>query len=319
MEYSVIITQTKIFVYTMGIQTLSKMIHKECVSGYNTIQLNKLNGKRIAVDISIYMYRYKRSRQLIPDMFILCSLFREHNIHPVFVFDGAPPEHKMDIIEKRREKKRNVRDELKRIDKLLESTTISYKERCMYEKERKCIDRSATHISMSDVENVQQLLTLYGMIWVRSNTEADITCAWLNLNGYVWGVMSDDTDMFPLGCSYVIRNVNIINESCIIYDTYKILNELSITMDELRMLCLTSKNDSNTNNIETKLIYEQYQMFKKNSHIYKYENINMNDSIYRIKDDNINNDFDISPKEVITNKDYDKTKLIKFLEEYNFY
>jgi hypothetical protein len=104
-----------------------------------------------------------------------------------------------------------------------------------------------------------------------------------------------------------------------IYDTYKILNELSITMDELRMLCLTSKNDSNTNNIETKLIYEQYQMFKKNNHIYKYENININDSIYRIKDDNINNDFYISPKEIITNKEYDKTRLIKFLGDHNFY
>jgi len=296
----------------MGVQTLSKMIHSECNYGYKHTHLSALRGKKIAVDISIYLYRFKRCRQLIPDMFLLCSLFRENDISPIFVFDGQPPEHKNEVIEKRREKKKYVRDELEKLDKILNSSTLTIEERCKYEQERMYVDRMATHISKEDIENVQSLLSYYGMTWINSESEADVTCAWLCNNKYVWGVLSDDTDMFPLGCAFVIRNLNIINESCVVYDTYKILSELSMNIHDFRALCSLSKNDSNTNTNKN-LIYDTYKSYKKNNKVYDSES-SIDTSLY-----NVNCDSPTFQHDFIHNKTFDVMQLKYFLNDFNFY
>ena len=104
----------------MGIQHLNKYIrnkitlynsnnnnnnNKEEGSAIKTITFSELNGKKIVIDTSIYMYRFSSERCLIDSMYQMISLFKMNGIIPIFVFDGPSPVEKKELIKQRREEK----------------------------------------------------------------------------------------------------------------------------------------------------------------------------------------------------------------------
>ena len=64
------------------------------------MHMSNLSGKKIAVDISIYLYKYESENALLENMFMMLSIFRHYNIIPVFIFDGKPPAEKMELLQK---------------------------------------------------------------------------------------------------------------------------------------------------------------------------------------------------------------------------
>jgi hypothetical protein len=50
-------------------------------------------------------------------------------------------------------------------------------------------------------------------------------------------------DMFVYGANRVLRYLSLINHTVVLYDTEKLLNELDITQQELREICVLSGND----------------------------------------------------------------------------
>jgi len=89
----------------MGVRKLNRFIQHRCPNASSRVHLRDLSGKRIAVDTSIYMYRYSGEGALLENMYLMASVFRYYNIHAVFVFDGPPPPQKTEIIEIRKKKK----------------------------------------------------------------------------------------------------------------------------------------------------------------------------------------------------------------------
>jgi 5'-3' exonuclease len=89
----------------MGIRGLNRFIQQKCANSATRIHLSELSGKRVAVDTSIYMYRYSGEGALLENMYLMASVFRHYDIHAVFIFDGPPPPQKTDLIELRRKKK----------------------------------------------------------------------------------------------------------------------------------------------------------------------------------------------------------------------
>ena len=51
-----------------------------------------LSGKRIAVDISIYLYKYEAEDALLENMYVMLSIFRHYNIIPITVIDYNHPD-----------------------------------------------------------------------------------------------------------------------------------------------------------------------------------------------------------------------------------
>ena len=92
----------------MGIKHLNKFFKENASESTKLISLSELSGKKIAVDISIYLYRYIADNSLIDSMYLMLILFRTNNITPVFIFDGKPPEEKKDLLQKRKTDKRNA-------------------------------------------------------------------------------------------------------------------------------------------------------------------------------------------------------------------
>ena len=64
--------------------------------------LSFLSGKKIAIDTSIYLYKYRSQEALHENFYSMISLFHKYNIIPIFVFDGKPPLEKMDELRKRK-------------------------------------------------------------------------------------------------------------------------------------------------------------------------------------------------------------------------
>ena len=167
----------------MGIRLLHRFINETCNHSIEKIHLKQLRGKRIAVDISIYMYKFKHTDTLIENIFNMCTLFRYYKIHPIFVFDGVPPKEKEKEIQQRYLKKQKYRNDEKTYNRYVLKT--------------------------EDIENVKLLFDYYGMNYIVAHGEADNLCAYLCRTKKVFACLSEDTDMFVFGCPYKIGRAHV--------------------------------------------------------------------------------------------------------------
>jgi hypothetical protein len=81
----------------MGIKNLHYFLKKNCPTVYKKIPISKYAFKKIAIDTSIYVCRFKNSfgQRYIDYFFRLISILRYNEINPVFIYDSkSPPEKK---------------------------------------------------------------------------------------------------------------------------------------------------------------------------------------------------------------------------------
>ena len=107
----------------MGIRNLNKFLRSNCQTSIQCVAMSELAGKKIAVDISIYMYKFAGDGTLIENMYLMLSIFRYYKIIPVFIFDGKSPTEKKELLEKRRRDKQSAQKEYNALKKQLETDT----------------------------------------------------------------------------------------------------------------------------------------------------------------------------------------------------
>ena len=282
----------------MGIRMLNKFLQDKCKTSISFINLSELSGKRIAVDISIYLYKFLSENALLENLYLMISIFREHKITPIFVFDGKPPVEKNDTIAFRKKTKMNAREEYYRLKQILhdiesdaailsesegnsdsnsnsnrtivevdEETSVSIPSnsvdiRMMMNKlKKKFVILKSVHI-----QDAKTLLQAYGMTYIESPGEADILCAKLVSKNIVYACLSEDTDMFVYGCSRVLRYLSLTSSTTIIYDFQEIIKTLDMTPYEFRQLCIMYGCDylpkNENQNYKNMTIFNSYKMFK---------------------------------------------------------
>jgi hypothetical protein len=233
----------------MGIRNLNRFIQHRCPEASSRVHLREFAGKRIAVDTSIYMYRYSGEGALLENMYLMASVFRHYNIHAVFVFDGPPPPQKTDIIEIRKKKKDEAQKQydalmkMKKEKKDASGCEITTTELVDIEETMRELKKQFVRLRDCDVSSVKELLVSFGFATIDAEGEADALCATLSIRKRVDACMSDDTDMFVYGCPVVLRNVSLLNHSVVMYDTSTILKTLSLTQQEFKMMCVISGTD----------------------------------------------------------------------------
>jgi hypothetical protein len=253
----------------MGIKHLNRFLRDEAQSSINFILLEELSGKKLAVDISIYMYKYASEGCLLENMYLMLSTFRYYNIELVFIFDGKPPPEKKELLQKRKEDKQDAENEYKILKKQLDSCCIDDIEKHELIANMDILKKKFIYISKNDIDNVKSLIRAYGSSYYDAPGEADELCAWLVIKNKVWGCLSEDMDMFVYGCGYVIRYLSLLNKTAVLYDTKGILNSLGITQKELKQICVISGTDysfnkktvCNDDNIPN--LYKTLSYFKK--------------------------------------------------------
>lgn len=233
----------------MGVRNLNRFIQQRCPNASSRVHLRDLSGKRIAVDTSIYMYRYSGEGALLENMYLMASVFRHYNIHAVFVFDGPPPPQKTEMIEIRKKKKDEAK---KQYDTLLKMTKekkdasgcdITTAELDDIEETMRELKKQFVRLRDCDVSTVKELLVSFGFATIDAEGEADALCAKLSIRKRVDACMSDDTDMFVYGCPVVLRNISLLNHSVMRYDMVEILKTLALTQQEFKMMCVVSGTD----------------------------------------------------------------------------
>ncbi len=266
----------------MGIRYLNRFLKDNALQSIKLCGLSELSGKKIAVDISIYMYRFASDNNLIENMYLMLSLFRYYNIIPIFIFDGKPPPEKRELLQKRKEDKQSAEEEYYKLKNSLEinkDMDDSDKQEIIYNMDM--LKKKFVSINKHEIDIVKNLIRYYGATYYDAPGEADELCAMLTIKEKVWACLSEDMDMFVYGCPRVIRYFSLLNHTAVIYDIKGILNNLGITQKELREICVLSGTDYNLecddNNITltmTLKYFKKYHKSKSNLGFYDWLNEN---------------------------------------------
>ena len=207
-----------------------------------------LDSKRIAVDISIYLYKYEGDNMLLENMYLMLSIFRHHNIIPIFIFDGKPPPEKKELLMKRKEDKQEAQKEYEKLQKSLDNNDDfddTEKQEIVATMDQ--LKKQFIHINKDKIEQVKELIRAYGATYYDAPGEADELCALLVLKKKVWACLSEDMDLFVYGCPRVLRYFSLMNHSVVLYHMKGILDELSLNQQEFREICILSGTDYNIN------------------------------------------------------------------------
>jgi flap endonuclease-1 len=303
----------------MGIKNLNSFLRDNCTESIKCISLADLSGKKIAVDISIYIYKYVSDNSLIENIYLMLATFRYYNIIPIFIFDGKPPAEKKELLQKRRADKKKAENEYNQLKNILESADIAIdtekKEEIVTSMDS--LKKKFVYVNREQIEKVKEMIRAYGLTYYDAPGEADELCALLVAKKKVWACLSEDMDMFVYGCRRVLRYLSLLNHNAVLYDTKNILQELGISLKEFREICILSGTDYNIVNenehnlMHTLRLFKKYHKSKTSKEFYDWLLENTNYILHRDELDNIYKMFDLSLNQHSTMlKVFDKIKIV---------
>jgi len=265
--------------HRMGIKYLNGFLKQQCKDSIHLIPVSELSGKKIAVDISIYLYKYEAENQLIENMYLMLSIFHYYRIIPVFIFDGKPPNEKKDLLKKRREDKKTAEQEYRQLEEITHDSSkrLSEEEKHEINQQMDQLKKQFIYLTREKTEEVKRLIRSYGATYYDAPGEADELCAALVVKNKVWACLSEDMDMFVYGCTRVIRYLSLMNHTVVLYDTAEILKTLGLTQKELRQICILSGTDYHeTPSVkspsfhEIMKLFQQYRIHKEKGDFYEW-------------------------------------------------
>jgi flap endonuclease-1 len=248
----------------MGIHNLNKFLLDKCKkTNIRKTHLSELSGKTIAIDTSIYLYKFMADNTLTEHFYLMISLFRKYNIVPIFVFDGKPPKAKRELLLKRRQHRKESEEQYNKLKEEYDAMNDSADEKVELRKELDLLKRESTSISYDNLATTKALISAYGAKYEQAEGEADVLCVQLVKSGKAWGCMSDDMDMFVYGCPRVFRHFSLVNHNVISYDFSAMLGDLEMDIQTFREITVLSGTDYNCDNKtslgETFALYERYK------------------------------------------------------------
>jgi len=246
----------------MGIRLLNTFIRKIMGSNVLPTHMSKLSGQKIVVDISIYLYRFLGEGRLIENIYLMCSILRHYNVHPLFVFDGKAPLAKKGLLEERRAARGRAKEHYKRYKDLLLQTTDN-SERKNITRQMAILRKQTVVVKAHHIQTIQDLLDAYGMKYIVATGEADSVCAALVRKNMAYACLSEDTDLFVYGCPRVLKYFSLANHTAMIYRLSEIRDVLSIEMDDFRTLCVLSGTDYNAGDANIFHFYSLFERYKE--------------------------------------------------------
>ena len=317
----------------MGIKCMNRYLMQHCKNGsIEKKPLNFLSNKKIAIDTSIYLYKYRSQEALHENFYSMISLFHKYNIIPIFVFDGKPPVEKLDALRERKIQKNEAEDKYNKLNESLntiDENDSELRDNILYEMDK--LKRQFVKISNKEVRSVKEIMDNFGVQYYDADGEADKVCAYLTLN-QCYACVSDDMDMFVYGCKYVVRHMSLINQTILLYKMDKILEELDITFPLFKQICVLSGTDYNIydNNVSLIETLKWYREFKKNNensesfyewlqnntkYIANYASLMDIHHMYNF--DNIDHE-ELDSLDISINSQYNKENLEEIMKNYGF-
>jgi len=245
----------------MGIKGLNNILKKYCLrEGILEISLANLEGKIIAIDTSIYIYRYTYNNNHLLENFLLqISALLKNKITPLYVFDGKPSDEKKELIKKRKEDSKKKEDkiiELKNQIQLLQEKL----EECSDEDEEQLLQFEISKLGMElnkkekgliiiDWELItkfKKILKNLGIPYYECDGESDIYIKYFFQQNLIDYAITEDLDFLTHGCKNVLYDFNFKTNAIKQYNHEAILNELNLSHNQFIDLCILMGCDYTT-------------------------------------------------------------------------
>ena len=220
----------------MGIKNLNAFINKYAPEGVTEEELTSLNINSIAIDTSIFLYKFKYSNKFIDSFIQQASHFMKSNIIPIYIFDGAPPKEKQDVLDSRKEHKMKISNNVAMLE-LKKEQAQTPEEKNIISKEIEKERRKCINITRDDITNLKLVFDIIGVRYIQPNCEADLVCCELYKKGLVQACLSNDMDFLPSGAGILIRNYNLSNR-VLKYNLNTILTKLGMNYEEFVDFCI---------------------------------------------------------------------------------
>ncbi len=264
----------------MGINNLNKFLRSRFEKEiFQKRFLHQYEYKHLAVDISLYLYKYKAifGESWLNAFVKFVLTLRENNIHCVFIYDGKPPPEKNAKIEERRQRRQKDERRILELEEALrkyetteevDEILISIcKKRRSPEKVKRLLGKSSTthidirylenHLSKlkrqaigitkKDIDTTKELFDILAIPYLEAKGEAEKLCSELCVNGIVQGVISEDTDVLAYGTGKFITKIDTRDGTCVEIDYQKVLKALDFSPSEFLDFCIMLGTDYNKN------------------------------------------------------------------------
>ena len=227
----------------MGIRSLNNIIKRFSPNAVSNHPITNYSGKKMAIDCSILLYKYRYSASNNDFSHIIgfinrVKFYLQYNITPIFVFDGLPPAAKRNVLIKRQSNKQKIYD---KIDTLKKIEPKDDKDRDELNGEIKRLSSQIVTVKKCHVDECKELLSLLGVSYITAPDEAEKYCAYLQRNGIVDYTVSDDTDCLTFGCKNVLKTS--IQGDLTEIDLDKLLTGLEMDMTSFVDFCILSGCD----------------------------------------------------------------------------
>lgn len=256
----------------MGIRGLNSYFKQHGSRNIKRIHVSQLRGSTIAIDTSIYMYKFLEEGCLLEYMFAMVCQCKENDIEPLFVFDGKPDEMKKEVLIKRAIKRHKAGEkywEMKQeYNEVCEHLSSEEKE-AAYAKMMN-LKKKSTRVKLNDISRLKELFDTLCIKYYEAPYEADVVCAYLVNSGIAYACVSDDMDMFAYKCSFVLREWNIHNGFLKQYALEDIIKDLNIPLEFFKDVLLLSCNDYDQEKIKIETVVKWFR---------DYQNVNNGSSI----------------------------------------
>jgi 5'-3' exonuclease len=266
----------------MGIKNLHHFLRKTCPSVYSTVPISKYAFKKIAIDISIFMCKFKSSNgnNYIDSFLHLISVLRYNEVHFIFVYDTkAPPEKDLERKQRieAREKNKvrverimetwfNYKQDLNLTeDSILEQNNLVIEDEVLLGFITKLMDNmdkisvkkidneihklqnSILSIRTEDFNLTKEFFKTCNIPFIDAEGEAEATCASLVRHGLVAAVLTEDTDVLAYKAPFMLHKLDISNGTMVEIDFEEILTQLKFTEQQFLDFCIMCGTDYNTN------------------------------------------------------------------------
>lgn len=245
----------------MGIKNLKGLI-KEFSS--NTIRqtfLMDYKMKTVAIDTSIYLYRYTYCNPKDPISYFVEQVLRllKNGITPVYIFDGKPPEDKMECLDERKERKLELSRKSDKLQYMInQHNSELYSENVFKsgltindiddEIKNKSLQELKELLHLTEKRNIcvtkqiiddlKTVLTFMGIPYIVASGEAEDYAVRMMKEGYADACLSEDTDVLAGGGKIFLRNFNHRSNKIEEYNFNKMMKEIGLTYDQFIDVCI---------------------------------------------------------------------------------
>jgi len=207
------------------------------LAAIETVAFDDLEGSVVAVDAHNWLYRYLTTtvkftsdhKYTTADGTEVANLigvvqglpkFFEHDLTPVFVFDGAVTELKDDEVAKRRAQREKYEDQLEDAREAGDSVRVSK------------LESRTQQLTDTIVETTRELLALLDVPVVDAPAEGEGQAAYMARQGDVDYVGTEDYDALLFGAPYTLRQLTSSGDPELM-EFQATLDELALTWEQL--------------------------------------------------------------------------------------